>query len=66
MNKTQFYHVCEFFGLEEHEKTIISLENLNAIAIKGLHALPYCTLQIHSPNVPEIRAYYSWLYKIQS
>ena len=55
MNEEQFNQVGDAFGLTEDEKKIISLENLNSICIKGLHNLPYSTLQVHTETEPETK-----------
>ena len=41
MEKHQFECIANLFGLTPGERLDTSLANLNAIAIKGLHALPY-------------------------
>merc|ERR1711935_123716 len=62
MEKHQFECVADFFGLNPEERRDTSLENLNKIAIKGLHALPYSTLQIHCENEPVTRLDWSTIY----
>merc|ERR1712147_302741 len=63
MEKHQFECIANLFGLTSGERLDTSLANLNAIAIKGLHALPYSTLQIHCESEPETQLNWSTIYK---
>jgi len=55
MNELQFNQIANTFGLTEDETKTISLGNLNSICIKGLHCLPYSTLQVHTETEPETK-----------
>lgn len=63
MNESQFCQVAEAFGLTEDEKKTSSLENLNSICIKGLHCLPYSTLQVHTETEPETKLEWHTIYE---
>ena len=63
MNETQFNQIADAFGLTEDEKKVVSLENLNSISIKGLHSLPYSTLQVHTETEPETELEWNIIYE---